>query len=218
MTRVLNMLRPSSLFRLVVPRTATHFSLALSQPLRSAVPPSAAVAAYSALVTGGSASAGALGESIPDKCYRWLDITGFLTRWNNRKAWVLDQVPFNRQGTPLVTEYERKQEMFVTLNASILAIIASYFAWTGIQHVNYKPPTPSYEGLPGVDGRKKDFTMTNRLWFIQPKERCKECRWLDLECKKECFTRLKAEGHKLFINGGEPLSIPRAKLEPPHSH
>lgn len=161
---------------------------------------------------------GSVAESFTDKVYRWLDVTGVLTRWNNRKEWVLDLIPMNRLGSSTITEFERKQEIFVTLNAQILALIAIYLAYTGIQHVNVKPANPSYEGFPGVDGRKKDFTLTNRLFFMHPKERCKECRWLDLECKKECFTRLKAEGYKLIVNKGDPLSTPRTKLEPPHFH
>ncbi|EPT29793.1 hypothetical protein TGPRC2_264040 [Toxoplasma gondii TgCatPRC2] len=197
--------------------------LSVSRPSRGPTTPfSSTPAPYSAISRASTVSSSQTGtagsESISDKIYRWLDITGFLTRWNNRKEWLLDLPPFSRQGTPLVTEFERKQEMFVSLNAFVISIFALYLGVKGMSHLSYKGPTPSYEGFPGVDGRKKDFTMMSRLWFIEPKERCKECRWLDLECKKECFASLKAEGHTLKVNGGNPLSVPRGKLEPPHFH
>ncbi|PFH37680.1 hypothetical protein BESB_000220 [Besnoitia besnoiti] len=213
------MLRPSLLLRFAgapsVRSASQGAALSLSRPARAA---SSDPAPYSAVSRASSPSTSPSGESISDKIYRWLDITGFLTRWNNRKEWLLDIPAFGRQGTPLVTEFERKQEMFVSLNAFVISLFALYLGFQGMSHLSYKGPTPSYEGFPGVDGRKKDFTMMSRLWFIEPKERCKDCRWLDLECKKECFARLKAEGHKLYVNGGNPLSVPRAKLEPPHFH
>lgn len=213
------MLRPSFLLHFGEP-ASTHImgSAAAASRQAAGIPSSRTPAPYSALSHGPSHFGGPFTESIPDKVYRWLDITGFLTRWNNRKEWLLDMPPHGRQGAALVTEFERKQEMFVNLNSTILGIFALYLGVGAISHLSYKPPTASYEGFPTVDCRRKDFTMMNRLCLIEPKGRCKECRWLDLECKRECFDRLKAEGHKLVVNGGNPLSTPRGKLEPPHFH
>ncbi|OEH76423.1 uncharacterized protein LOC34619292 [Cyclospora cayetanensis] len=150
--------------------------------------------------------------------YRWLDVTGFLTRWNSRQAWILDLDPYSRLATPLITEYERKMIMFVGLHAYFFFGVALYLAYKGHAHGAVKPPVPSNADFVGLDGRKKDFTWHGRLFFISPKERCKECRWLDLECKKNCFEALKAQGHKLILNHGNPLSVPRGTLKPFHTH
>ncbi|KAL8442855.1 hypothetical protein Emag_006211 [Eimeria magna] len=161
---------------------------------------------------------GSLSARASDFLYRWLDVTGFFTRWHSRKAWVLDLDPYSRLATPLITEYERKMLMFMGLHAYLFFGVALYLAAKGHAHGAVKPPVPYSADFPGLDGRKKDFTWHGRLYFIAPKERCKECRWLDLECKKNCFESLKAQGHKLFLNGGNPLSVPRETLHPPHSH
>lgn len=158
------------------------------------------------------------GEKLGNFVYRWLDVTGFLTRWHSRKAWVLDLDPYSRLSSPLITEYERKMVMFVGLHAYFFFAVALYFTYKGHAHGAVKPPVPSNVDFPGLDGRKKDFTWHGRLFFMEPKERCKECRWLDLECKKNCFENLKAQGHKLILNHGNPLSVPREHLEPPHTH
>ncbi|KAL8449560.1 hypothetical protein Emed_002992 [Eimeria media] len=161
---------------------------------------------------------GSLRARAGDFVYRWLDVTGFFTRWHSRKAWVLDLDPYSRLATPLITEYERKMLMFMGLHAYLFFGVALYLAAKGHAHGAVKPPVPYSADFPGIDGRKKDFTWHGRLYFIGPKERCKECRWLDLECKKNCFESLKAQGHKLFLNGGNPLSVPRETLHPPHTH
>lgn len=150
--------------------------------------------------------------------YRWLDVTGFLTRWHSRKAWVLDLDPYSRLATPLITEYERKMLMFMGLHAYFFFAVALYLTYKGQSHAGIKPPVPYGLDFPGCDGRKKDFTWHGRLAFISPKERCKECRWLDLECKRRCFDNLKAQGHRLILNNGNPLSYPREVLEAPHAH
>lgn len=150
--------------------------------------------------------------------YRWLDVTGFFTRWHSRKAWVLELDPMSRLASPLVTEYERKMIMFMGFNAYLFAFIAFWMTWNAHSHLHSKPPLPSPEGQIGLDGRKKDFTWHGRLFFIEPKERCKECRWLDMECKKRCFQSLKESGHSLKLFGGHPLETPRKTLLPPHEH
>ena len=156
-------------------------------------------------------------DRIGDFIYRWLDISGFLTRWHCRRSWLLDLDSYSRLCTPLITEYERKMLMFVGLHAYLFFFISLYLTYKAHAHGAVKPPVPFYADFPGLDGRKKDFTWHGRLFFISPKERCKECRWLDLECKKICFEGLKAQNYKLILNGGNPLSVQRAKLEPPHT-
>eukprot|EP00420_Gonyaulax_spinifera_P033642 CAMPEP_0197889062 /NCGR_PEP_ID=MMETSP1439-20131203/23291_1 /TAXON_ID=66791 /ORGANISM="Gonyaulax spinifera, Strain CCMP409" /LENGTH=79 /DNA_ID=CAMNT_0043509013 /DNA_START=55 /DNA_END=290 /DNA_ORIENTATION=+ len=47
-------------------------------------------------------------ETFSQKCWRWLDITGFLTKWHSRRAWILDLDPPSRAAMVMTTEYERK--------------------------------------------------------------------------------------------------------------
>ncbi|KAF8822523.1 hypothetical protein IE077_004544 [Cardiosporidium cionae] len=159
-------------------------------------------------------------ESLPAKIYRWADITGFLTRWNDRKAWILDLEPSNRLATTQITEHERKLSIFMVTNSLILFIFSIYF-WIQAQfHFAVKPPCPQPPDLPYLNNLRNDFTWHSKIPpGIYPRDRCKECRWLDSNCKRLCFDRLKAEGHKFFIHGEKgPLSRSRFDLEPPHHH
>ncbi|KAF8821203.1 hypothetical protein IE077_004367 [Cardiosporidium cionae] len=159
-------------------------------------------------------------ESLPAKIYRWADVTGFLTRWNDRKAWILDLEPSNRLATTQITEHERKLSIFMVANSLILFVISMYF-WVQAQfHFAVKPPCPQPPDLPYLNNLRNDFTWHSKIPpGIYPRDRCKECRWLDSNCKRLCFDRLKAEGHKFFIHGEKgPLSKPRFDLEPPHHH
>ncbi|CAD2111662.1 conserved Plasmodium protein, unknown function [Plasmodium vinckei] len=157
-------------------------------------------------------------ETIGQKIYRYLDITGFLTRYNNRKEWILDLDPYTRLSTVMLTEYERKLIIFLKFHVYLLFVICMYLWYHAQVHFTMKPPCPKPYAYGHLDGRKRDFTWHGKLFFIYPKTRCKECRWLDIQCKKECFDKLKQEGHKFFINNGDPLSVPKTVLYPPHFH
>ncbi|CRH01274.1 conserved Plasmodium protein, unknown function [Plasmodium relictum] len=157
-------------------------------------------------------------ETIGQKIYRYLDITGFLTRYNNRKEWILDLDPYTRLSTVMLTEYERKLMIFLKFHVYLLFVICVYLWYHAQVHFTMKSPCPKPYAYGHLDGRKRDFTWHGKLFFIYPKTRCKECRWLDVQCKKECFEKLKQEGHKFIINKGDPLSVPKSVLYPSHFH
>ncbi|CRG94847.1 conserved Plasmodium protein, unknown function [Plasmodium gallinaceum] len=157
-------------------------------------------------------------ETIGQKIYRYLDITGFLTRYNNRKEWILDLDPYTRLSTVMLTEYERKLMIFLKFHVYLLFGACVYLWYHAQIHFTMKPPCPKPYAYGHLDGRKRDFTWHGKLFFIYPKTRCKECRWLDVQCKKECFEKLKLEGHKFIINKGDPLSVPKTVLYPSHFH
>ncbi|KJP86357.1 hypothetical protein AK88_03990 [Plasmodium fragile] len=157
-------------------------------------------------------------ETIGQKLYRYLDITGFLTRYNCRKEWILDLEPYSRLTTVMLTEYERKLMIFLKFHVYFLFVTCLYLWYHAQVHFTMKPPCPKPYAYGHLDGRKRDFTWHGKLFFIYPKTRCKECRWLDVQCKKECFQKLKQEGHKFFINNGDPLSVPKTVLYPSHFH
>lgn len=157
-------------------------------------------------------------ETIGQKIYRYLDITGFLTRYNNRKEWILDLDPYTRLSTVMLTEYERKLMIFLKFHVYLLFVVCLYLWYHAQVHFTMKPPCPKPYAYSHLDGRKRDFTWHGRLFFLYPKMRCKDCRWLDVQCKKECFEKLKQEGHTFIINKGDPLSVPKTVLYPPHFH
>ncbi|GAW82435.1 hypothetical protein, conserved [Plasmodium gonderi] len=157
-------------------------------------------------------------ETFGQKIYRYLDITGFLTRYNNRKEWILDLEPYSRLTTVMLTEYERKLMIFLKFHVYFLFVTCLYLWYHAQVHFTMKPPCPKPHAYGHLDGRKRDFTWHGKLFFMYPKARCKECRWLDVQCKKECFEKLKQEGHKFFINNGDPLSVPKTVLYPSHFH
>eukprot|EP00922_Rhytidocystis_sp_ex-Travisia-forbesii_P021913 GHVS01032104.1.p1 GENE.GHVS01032104.1~~GHVS01032104.1.p1 ORF type:complete len:279 (+),score=26.43 GHVS01032104.1:88-924(+) len=155
-------------------------------------------------------------ETIGDKMYRWIDITGFLTRWNSRKAWIMYLDPYTRICSIMMTEYERKLRMFLNINELMMFSLSVWIWWYFMNHLNSHPPPPKLtpDGI-NAEHLGAHWNPFSRLPFIQPRNRCYECRWLDLECKRRCFDKLRAEGHK-FVVRQYPLTEPRYKLEPPH--
>merc|ERR1719476_917666 len=97
-------------------------------------------------------------ESFAQKGWRWLDITGYLTKWHSRRAWILDLDPPSRAAAVMMTEYEY------------------------------------------MNGRKRDFSFHGGRWMD-----CKECRWLEFECKKMCHDRLREQGREV-LGGRRPRS------------
>merc|ERR1719161_537533 len=128
-------------------------------------------------------------ETASQKIYRWLDVMGFLTRWHSRRAWILDQDPPQRANMMMVTEYERKLYLWLQwMNLMMLPISAWY--WYGqFTHLASKPPCPLPPEMPYLNARKRDWGWNGGEWSI-----CKECRFLEVECKKECWDRLREEG------------------------
>eukprot|EP00922_Rhytidocystis_sp_ex-Travisia-forbesii_P066748 GHVS01099125.1.p1 GENE.GHVS01099125.1~~GHVS01099125.1.p1 ORF type:complete len:282 (+),score=48.32 GHVS01099125.1:98-943(+) len=157
-------------------------------------------------------------ETFGEKVYRWADVTGFFTRWNSRKAWIMYLDPYTRIGAVMMTEYERKLRMFLNINEVMMFSLSVWIWWYFMNHFNSHPPPPklTQDGIYAehLGAHTNPFA---RLPLLQPRNRCYECRWLDLECKRRCFDKLRAEGHK-FIIRQYPLTVPRFELEPPHHH
>ncbi|CAJ1450421.1 unnamed protein product, partial [Effrenium voratum] len=132
-------------------------------------------------------------ESFAQKTWRWLDVTGYYTKWHSRRAWILDLDPPQRSAAVLVTEYERKLLLWLTwMNFFFLPISVWY--WYGqFTHLSSKPPIPLMPEYQYLNGRKRDFSHVGGRWHD-----CKECRWLEFECKKICFDRLRDEGREIW--------------------
>lgn len=157
-------------------------------------------------------------ENLGERLYRYADLTGFLTRWNSRKAWIMYLDPFNRLQSIMITEYERKLKMFLNLNEVLMFSLSFWIWWSFMNHFNSHPPPPrtTQDGI-NAEHKGSHLNPFSRLPGIQPKNRCYECRWLDLECKRKCFDKLRKEGHKFRISQ-YPLTVPRYQLEDPHHH
>jgi len=127
-------------------------------------------------------------ESLSQKAWRWADVTGFLTRWHSRRAWILDLDPPMRVAMVLVTEYERKLLLWLTfVNLTFFPI--SLWYWYGqFTHLSSKPPLPLMPEYQYMNGRSHDFYWND----------CKECRLLEFECKKMCWDRLRSEGRDVW--------------------
>merc|ERR1740121_1611005 len=81
-------------------------------------------------------------ETLSQKTWRWLDITGFFTKWHSRRAWILDLDPPSRAATMMVTEYERKLLLWLTMMNFIFFPISLWFWFGQFTHLASKPPIP----------------------------------------------------------------------------
>eukprot|EP00928_Gymnodinium_smaydae_P040569 TRINITY_DN274_c0_g1_i7.p1 TRINITY_DN274_c0_g1~~TRINITY_DN274_c0_g1_i7.p1 ORF type:complete len:182 (-),score=24.01 TRINITY_DN274_c0_g1_i7:149-694(-) len=140
-------------------------------------------------------------ETYVQKTWRWLDVMGWLTRWHSRRAWILDADPPQRASLALVTEYERKLLLWLTWVNFFFLPISLWYWWGQFTHLASKPPCPLMPEYQYMNGRKRDFSFHGGRW-----NDCKECRWLEFECKKMCHDRLREEGREVW-----GLSRPRTQ-------
>eukprot|EP01067_Filipodium_phascolosomae_P000923 Filipodium_phascolosomae@DN1647_c0_g1_i4.p1 len=138
-----------------------------------------------------------LHETFGEKVYRWLDITGYFTRFGNRKAHLLYRSAVFRSNAVLLTEYERKFQMFMDLYYILLACGAGVFAyWFAELYFNrrtmpYYPQMRHYKE--GKVPNKVPHFYAN-LWTPGDYGRCRKCLFLDTDCKRECYDYMRAEG------------------------
>jgi len=144
----------------------------------------------------------AANETYSQKTLRWLDVWGSLTKWQSRKAWVLDLEPLERSASFFMTEYERKLLMWCTWMNSAMFPISLWYWYGQFTHLASKPPVPIPSDGPSMNNRKQDFNWHGRLSYAysakQGGPRCAECRFLEFECKKECYDRLAAKGVDVY--------------------
>mmetsp|Transcript_102336 Transcript_102336/g.177558 ORF Transcript_102336/g.177558 Transcript_102336/m.177558 type:complete len:188 (-) Transcript_102336:59-622(-) len=154
-------------------------------------------------------------ETFSQKVYRWLDVCGFLTRWHSRRAWILDLDPPQRCAAVMITEYERKLVLWLTW-VNLAFIPFSLWYWYGqFTHLASKPPIPLMPEYQYLNNRKRDFGNAEIGALLIGMQGwngaggrwpdCRECRWLEFECKKICHDRLRAEGRDI-IGGRMPRS------------
>ncbi|KAK2198368.1 hypothetical protein BdWA1_001380 [Babesia duncani] len=151
-------------------------------------------------------------ETFMDRIYRYLDIGGFMSMINSRKIHILRTPPEGRLGLMCSTELERKQSLIMKAVCSIMLFYLCVRFVEHKRHIFDRQPSPGVPVYDFTHHRSKDFTWHGSLPFQYPKKRCKECRWLELECKKRCYDRLLQEGHEFMLS--TPMQIPRRKLLP----
>eukprot|EP00438_Fugacium_kawagutii_P024277 Skav222591 [mRNA] locus=scaffold2868:53799:80844:+ [translate_table: standard] len=86
-------------------------------------------------------------ESFAQKSWRWLDITGFYTKWHSRRAWILDLDPIHRAAT-------------VAWIPRLLAAEQVPVHAIGMQMVAVRKSV-AYQY---VNGRKRDFAFHGGRW------------------------------------------------------
>ncbi|CDR95006.1 hypothetical protein, conserved [Babesia bigemina] len=151
-------------------------------------------------------------ETIGDRIYRYMDIGGTLSMLNSRKFHILRSPAECRKSIMMLTELERKQGIFMNTVISGLMLYVLYYFVQHKRHVYDKPPNVEVVPREFNNNRLKDFTWHGSFFLQYPKGRCKECRWLELECKKRCYDKLLQEGHKFILH--EPMQLPRSRLFP----
>merc|ERR1719469_1256124 len=78
-------------------------------------------------------------ETMSQKAWRWLDITGFLTKWHSRRAWILDLDPPSRAASMMMTEYERKLLLWLTFMNLFFFPISLWYWYGQFTHLSAKP-------------------------------------------------------------------------------
>eukprot|EP01066_Platyproteum_vivax_P006864 Platyproteum_vivax@DN253_c0_g1_i1.p1 len=151
-------------------------------------------------------------ETLSEKAYRWIDVGGFFTRWNNRKEWILNMPSHDRPYSLMMTEFDRKARIFCEINGLMGFMFTLWALKQMLNHVLEShaplPENPLWEGV-----RRSEHEIMTSFYPNRPWARCKHCRQFDGVCKKECFDQLRIEGYSFPTN---PYSRPRVKLEPSH--
>merc|ERR1712227_231422 len=104
-----------------------------------------------------------------------------------------DLDPPARAATVMMTEYERKLILWLAMVNWIFMPFSLWYWYGQFTHLASKPPIPLMPEYVYMNGRKRDFSIHGGRW-----NDCKECRWLEFECKKMCHDRLRAEGREVW--------------------
>ena len=134
-------------------------------------------------------------ETTRQKVLRWMDITGFLSRYHSRREWVLDLDPLDRIGALRTTEYERKFKLMRTGFAFLIWPIVIYLVLGEMSHLNSPTPLPVQLEFSYVNNARRESQMSRLISFYR---RCQHCRPLEQDCKKECFDRIRAAGYPVY--------------------
>lgn len=132
-------------------------------------------------------------ETLGQKIMRWADITGFFTRWNSRKQWLLNLDPADRAANASIMEFERKADMIKEGFKWIFLPMFYVLAFYDLEHLNHRQPMPQ-PPAGWVDANRKDWYWHSTFKHYN---RCNECRFADLECRKECFDKVREAGFEV---------------------
>lgn len=138
------------------------------------------------------------GETLKQKALRWADIMGTLTKYYSRRVWVMEMEPFHRPYAVMITEYERRLLIWFHAILFIMFPTVMYVGYGTVAHIMIHSPMPHLPLQPGMDNRHTDFSpWTNQIDQVYTSQ-CKDCRLMELECKKICYDRLKDLGYEIW--------------------
>lgn len=120
-------------------------------------------------------------ESLLHKFFRWCDIGGHFSRWNNRQYWCLTAPPLLRIEAIMMTEYERKVFLFREYNSQIFLVLTVAAMLVFYHYRSTRQPLPQVVGLEAPFRATMGYFSV--LPFMYPKKRCPHCRLYDPECK-----------------------------------
>jgi len=170
-------------------------------------------------------------ESPKEFMMRWLDVFGLLTRFFNRKVWVLEMEPVARAKAVMVTEFERKFALYLWGSTIIFGVFTFWHVWGELNHLHVRPPSPQLHAA-------ENFGHLNVMfdWLCTDdvvRSQCNHCRWIEADCKKMCYDKLRDLGYdatyknqlewssssriwKIFLNGGqiEQYNLPKSQSFP----
>ncbi|AFZ81494.1 hypothetical protein BEWA_009060 [Theileria equi strain WA] len=151
-------------------------------------------------------------ETPLGKIYRYLDITGALTKFNSRKMHLLRSRPLTRSYMTYLTENERKMGLVMEWVLCFLVLLCIVqVIWETREHHD-RPYVIAGKGYEFTGAGPVELRWHGSFPLQYPKGRCKECEFFEFECKKRCFDALIKQGHTFIM--GDPYQIPRRKLLP----
>lgn len=132
-------------------------------------------------------------ESPKEFLLRWCDVFGHLTMFFNRKVWVLMQPPQTRANCVLTTEYERKYMMFQEMVTFIFTVFTLYMFYGEYCHLSVRPPFPQLHAAENYNHMNVmfDYLCIDDVVASQ----CNQCRWVEADCKKICYDKLRELGY-----------------------
>merc|ERR1712056_7177 len=96
----------------------------------------------------------------------------------------------------MITEFERRTGMWLVAMTMCMLPFTQWLWWHTMMHLYAKAPCPQLPLYGCIDNRKQDYTWA-AMDYTQASQ-CKDCRWLEYECKKICYDKLRDLGYQIW--------------------
>merc|ERR1712054_548760 len=101
--------------------------------------------------------------------------------------------PIERAGLVMVTNYEHKYKMGLEILTVLFSVVTFYLAWGEFSHLQVRPPWPQMHAAENYNHMNVmfDYLCIDDVVASQ----CNQCRWMDGDCKKICYDKLRELGY-----------------------